>query len=71
MNSHSPEPSPPKKTGPKGITIEIEKAMALLRRIDGFDLSEEDRQQQAEAVSLLREAVVRYLKRNRMKEKSK
>ena len=28
MNSHSPEPSPPKKTGPKGITIEIEKAMA-------------------------------------------
>jgi hypothetical protein len=64
---HRPEPSPPKKTGPKGITIEIEKAMALLRRIDGFDLSEEDRQQQAEAVSLLREAVVRYLKRNRVK----
>ena len=62
-----PDPSLPKKTGPKGITIEIEKAMALLRRIDGFDLSEEDRQQQAEAVSLLREAVVRYLKRNRVK----
>ena len=42
MNRQRPEPSPPKKTGPKGITIEIEKAMALLRRIDGFDLSEED-----------------------------
>lgn len=71
MKRPYPESSPPKKTGPKGITIEIEKAMALLRRIDGFDLSEEDRQQQAEAVSFLREAVVRHLKRNRMKEKSK
>ena len=71
MKSNCQEPSPPKKTGPKGITIEIEKAMALLRRIDGFDLSEEDRQQQAEAVSFLREAVVRHLKRNRVKEKSK
>lgn len=71
MNRQRPEPSTPKKTGPKGITIEIEKAMALLRRIDGFDLSEEDRQQQAEAVSLLREAVVRYLKRNQLMEKSK
>lgn len=70
MNRHCQESSPPKKTGPKGITIAIEKAMALLRRIDGFDLSEEDRQQQAEAVSLLREAVVRYLKRNRVKEKT-
>lgn len=69
MNRQRPESSPHKKTGPKGITIEIEKAMALLRRIDGFDLSEEDRQQQAEAVSFLREAVVRHLKRNRMKEK--
>lgn len=58
MNRQRPESSPPKKTGPKGITIAIEKAMALLRRIDGFDLSEEDRQQQAEAVSFLREAVV-------------
>lgn len=71
MNRLCLESSPPKKTGPKGITIEIEKAMALLRRIDGFDLSEEDRQQQAEAVSFLREAVVRYLKRKQMKEKSK
>lgn len=71
MNRQRQEQSPPKKTGPKGITIEIEKAMALLRRIDGFDLSEEDRQQQAESVSFLREAVVRYLKRKQMKEKSK
>lgn len=69
MNRHCLEPSPPKKTGPKGITIEIEKAMALLRRIDGFVLSEEDRQQQEEAVTALRETVVRYLKRRR-KEKS-
>lgn len=69
MNCQRPEPSPPKKTGPKGITIEIEKAMALLRRIDGFDLSEEDRQQQEEAVRFLRETVVRHLKRNRIKEK--
>lgn len=45
--------------------------MALLRRIDGFDLSEEDRQQQEEAVRFLRETVVRHLKRNRIKEKSK
>ena len=65
----SSDSSPPKKTGPKGITIEIEKAMALLRRIDGFDLSEEDRQQQEEAVRFLRETVVRHLKRNRIKEK--
>lgn len=71
MNRQRLEPSPPKKTGPKGVTIEIEKAMALLRRIDGVDLSEEDRQQQAEAVSFLREAVVRHLKRNRIKEKKK
>lgn len=71
MNRQRLEPRPPKKTGPKGITIEIEKAMALLRRIDGFDLSGEDRQQQAEAVSFLREAVVRHLKRNRIKEKKK
>lgn len=71
MNRQRQEQIPPKKTGPKGITIEIEKAMALLRRIDGFDLSEEDRQQQAEAVCFLREAVVRHLKRNRVKEKSK
>nr|DAZ55856.1 MAG TPA: hypothetical protein [Caudoviricetes sp.] len=71
MKRTYPESSPPKKTGPKGITIEIEKAMALLRRIDGFDLSEEDRQQQAEAVCFLREAVVRHLKRNRIKEKKK
>jgi hypothetical protein len=70
MKRTCPESSPTKKTGPKGITIEIEKAMALLRRIDGFDLSEEDRQQQAEAVSFLREAVVRHLKRNRVKEKT-
>lgn len=70
MNRQRPEPIHTKKTGPKGITIEIEKAMALLRRIDGFDLSEEDRQQQAEAVSFLREAVVRHLKRNRVKEKT-
>lgn len=69
MNRQHPEPIPPKKTGPKGITIEIEKAMALLRRIDGFDLSEEDRQQQEEAVRFLRETVVRHLKRNRIKEK--
>ena len=69
MKRTCPESSPTKKTGPKDITIAIEKAMALLRRIDGFDLSEEDRQQQAEAVSFLREAVVRHLKRNRMKEK--
>lgn len=69
MNRQRQEQSPPKKTGPKGITIEIKKAMALLRRIDGFDLSEEDRQQQTEAVSFLREAVVRHLKRNRIKEK--
>lgn len=71
MKRHCQDLSPPKKTGPKGITIEIDKAMALLRRIDGFDLSEEDRQQQAEAVSFLREAVVRHLKRNRIKEKKK
>lgn len=71
MKRPYPESSPPRKTGPKGITIAIEMAMALLRRIDGFDLSEEDRQQQAEAVSFLREAVVRYLKRKQMKEKSK
>lgn len=71
MNRQRLEPSPPKKTGPKGVTIEIEKAMALLRRIDGFDLSEEDRQQQEEAVRFLRETVVRHLKRNRIKEKKK
>lgn len=71
MNSHSPEQSPPKKPGTKGVTIEIEKAMALLRRIDGFVLSEEDRQQQDEAVTALRETVVRYLKRNYRKEKQK
>lgn len=71
MNSHSPEQSPPKKPGTKGVTIEIEKAMALLRRIDGFELSEEDRQQQEEAVTALRETVVRYLKRNYRKEKQK
>lgn len=59
----------PKKPGTKGVTIEIEKAMALLRRIDGFVLSEEDLQQQEEAVTALRETVVRYLKRRR-KEKS-
>lgn len=59
----------PKKPGTKGVTIEIEKAMALLRRIDGFVLSEEDRQQQEEAVTALRDTVVRYLKRRR-KEKS-
>lgn len=69
MNRQRQEQIPPKKTGPKGITIEIEKAMALLRRIDGFDLSEEDRQQQEEAVRFLRETVVRHLKRNRIKEK--
>ena len=68
---HRPEPSPPKKPGTKGVTIEIEKAMALLRRIDGFVLSEEDRQQQEEAVTALRETVVRYLKRNYRKEKQK
>ena len=61
----------PKKPGTKGVTIEIEKAMALLRRIDGFVLSEEDRQQQEEAVMALRETVVRYLKRNYRKEKQK
>mgnify|MGYP000413139109 FL=1 len=61
----------PKKPGTKGVTIEIEKAMALLRRIDGFVLSEEDRQQQEEAVTALRETVVRYLKRNYRKEKQK
>lgn len=71
MNSHSPEQSPPKKPGTKGVTIEIEKAMALLRRIDGFVLSEEDRQQQEEAVTALRETVVRYLKRNYRREKQK
>lgn len=71
MNSHSPEQSPPKKPGTKGVTIEIEKAMALLRRIDGFVLSEEDLQQQEEAVTALRETVVRYLKRNYRKEKQK
>lgn len=71
MNSHSPEQSPPKKPGTKGVTIEIEKTMALLRRIDGFVLSEEDRQQQEEAVTALRETVVRYLKRNYRKEKQK
>lgn len=71
MNSHSPEQSSPKKPGKKGVTIEIEKAMALLRRIDGFVLSEEDRQQQEEAVTALRETVVRYLKRNYRKEKQK
>lgn len=71
MNSHSPEQSPPKKPGTTGVTIEIEKAMALLRRIDGFVLSEEDRQQQEEAVTALRETVVRYLKRNYRKEKQK
>lgn len=61
----------PKKPGTKGVTIEIKKAMALLRRIDGFVLSEEDRQQQEEAVTALRETVVRYLKRNYRKEKQK
>lgn len=70
MNRQRLEPSPPKKTGPKGITIEIEKAMALLRRIEGIRLSEEDIRQQEEAVKFLRETVVRHLKRNRQKEKT-
>ena len=59
------------KEGLSGVRIEVEKAMALLRRIDGYCLSEDDARQQEEAVSFLRETVVRYLKRNQLMEKSK
>lgn len=53
------------KEGQPGVRIEVEKAMALLRRIDGYCLSEDDARQQEEAVSFLRETVVRYVKRYR------
>ena len=53
------------KPGQPGVRIEVEKAMAILRRIDGCCISEDDAKLQEEAVSFLRETVVRYVKRYR------